>query len=370
MSRPTLVPLVTVTLLALPVGCGRDAPPQEPELRPVRYERVFMTGGTRDRTFSGTAQAGLESRLSFKVRGSIRELGVKVGDQVRAGQIIASLDRRDYELQVQEAEAALANATAQQRNADASLERVRGLYENDNASKSDLDAAIAAAESAAAQVESARKRLQQAELQLSYTSLTAPTGGAIAEVPVEVNENISPGDTIAVLTSSGRAEVTVTIPEQLITQVKEDDAVSVRFDAIPDRSFGARVREVAVAATGVGTTFPVTVRLDDASPGVRPGMAAEVTFTFDSSSSGERITVPAFAVGEDPDGRFVFVVEKDGEGTGIVRRRDVQVGELTEEGRLVVDRGIADGDLVVTAGVSRIEDGMTVRVLEGGGLGS
>ena len=80
-------------------GCAAEEPQPKPAIRPVRYQQVFSTGGSRDRSFSGIASAGEESNLSFKVRGTVKRVAVKVGDTVRAGQLIAQLDDRDYKLQ-------------------------------------------------------------------------------------------------------------------------------------------------------------------------------------------------------------------------------------------------------------------------------
>jgi multidrug efflux pump subunit AcrA (membrane-fusion protein) len=90
--------------------------------------QVYRTGADRVRTFSGTARAGVESRLSFRVAGTVERVAVKVGDTVRPGQMLAELDPRDYELQVEDAEASLAQARARARNAESNLDRVRGLY--------------------------------------------------------------------------------------------------------------------------------------------------------------------------------------------------------------------------------------------------
>ena len=105
-------------LAGLLAGCQRDPPPQAEELiRPVRVQRAAPTGGAEKRTFSGTARAGAESRLSFKVGGTLDRLAVKVGDQVKRGETIATLDATDQSLQAQEAGAAVAQAEVQLRNA-------------------------------------------------------------------------------------------------------------------------------------------------------------------------------------------------------------------------------------------------------------
>jgi RND family efflux transporter MFP subunit len=345
----------------LATGCAEQAPPVEP-LRPVRTVQVYSGGTERVRSFSGTARAGQESRLSFKVAGTVEALDVNVGDRVRAGQVLARLDPQDYRLRVEDAQASLARARAEERNAEANYARVRELYENRNASLNALDAARAAFESATAALDSDGKKLEQARHQLSYTELKAPTAGAIAEVPVEINENVQPGQTVAVLNAGRRPEVEIGMPEVFIPRIREGQPVEVTFDALGDRTFAATVTEVGISSTGLATTFPVKVRMNRDEPDVLPGMAAEVHFRFEGQNDPERLVVPAFAVGEDREGRFVYVVEEIGNGVGRAVRREVTVGSLTADGGLEILRGLTDGERVITAGVSRIRDGREVRL--------
>ena len=355
--------LVTFALALLLPACREAPPPAEPVIRPVRTVQVFSTGGARIRSFSGTAQAGQESRLSFRVGGTVDRVTVTVGDSVRAGQLIAELDADDYRLQVQEADASLEQAKAELRNAEANYSRVRALYENRNASRNDLDGARAAAESARARVRSIEKRLELSRSQLSYTRLVTVTDGAIADLRIEENENVQAGQTVVLLTAGALSEVKVAVPEILITRIREGDAVSVAFDSIPSKTFSARVEEVGVSTTGLSTTYPVTVLLDEEETQIRPGMAAEVSFQFESRDSRDRFLLPSVAVGEDRDGRFVFVVDAGEEGIAFTRRRSVVPGALTEEGMEILE-GLSDGDHVVIAGVSRIVDGQKVRLLQ------
>jgi len=323
------------------VACGGEDQSEIAEfVRPVRSQHVFLTGSNQVRTFSGTAKAGLEAKLSFKVAGTIQRVFVKVGDKVRQRQVLAALDPRDYDLQMQRAEAALARAKASARSAAADYSRVRALYENRNASRNDLDKGRAAAESSRAEVASSTKELELARLQLGYTRLSAPAACYVASVPVEVNENV-----------------------QAIARVKKGSAVTATFDAIPGIQFSAIVTKVGVASGRTGTTFPVTVQLQRNVPGFRSGMAAEVTFRFEGRKGQARILVPPVAVGEDREGRFVFVVEEIEGGMGIVHRKPVTVGELTAEGLEILD-GLVDGERVVTAGVRRLHDGRKVRLMD------
>jgi RND family efflux transporter MFP subunit len=352
---------VLTIILCLP-ACRDNAKTQGPLLRPVRSQTVQASSGDTTRAFSGIAKAGQESRLSFRVPGAVQQIAVKVGDRVKSGQLIARLDATDYELQKQEAGAAFAKARAQARNAEANYNRVRALYENRNASRNDLDAARAASESAAAAVHASETRLELARSQQRYTHLTAPTAGAIASVPVEAGENVASGQVVAVLTAGAMPEVIVAVPESLITGIERGSKVVVRFDASPQRTFAASVTEVGVAATTYATTYPVTVRLEHPDSAIRPGMAAEVTFTFQQQAGGgSRFVVPPEAVGEDREGRFVYIVEPDKPGLGKIRRQPVGIGELTAEG-LEIFTGLHNGDRIATAGVALIHDGQLVKL--------
>lgn len=361
MRRFTVCAWVLMVMSAVP-GCSGDKPESEPVIRPVRTMTVYSTGAGRTRTFSGTAEAGIEASLSFKVAGTVREVPVKVGDRVEKGDLLAALDPADYRLQVQEAEASLTRAQAESRNARSDYDRVRSLYENNNASRNDLDAARAGAESAEAQMKSAEKRLEQARLHLSYTRLSAPMAGAVSSVDVEVNENVAVGTPVVQLTGGSDIEVKVSVPEALISSIREGDPATVEFDALSSgQSMTGTVTEVGVSTGRGATTYPVTVRLEGNPDEIRPGMTAQVQLRFPGSGDKDRFLVPPGAVGEDREGRFVFLAEAAGEGMGVVKRREVEVGGLTDEG-LEILSGLEEGDLLVTAGVNKLQDGTRVRI--------
>ncbi len=356
--------LVLATLLIGLVACQTAKPPAPPRLRPVAVERVSASGGARLRTFSGSARAGLASRLSFRVPGTILELPARLGDRVAKDQVIARLDPKDFRLQVDDAEASLRQAQAQSRSVAASYERIRGLYENNSVSISDLDAARAAHDSAMAQVQSITKKLELAKSQLSYTELRAPLAGSIAEVRAEVNENIAPGQAIAVLNAGSRPEVLFAVPEQLIAEIRVGDPLIVRIGALPDQEFKATVTEVGVASGALATTYPVAARLEQAEARLLPGMAAEASLSFGKADDRTRLFVRPKAAVQDQAGQtFVFLAVPGKDGTATVTRRSITTGELTAEG-LEVRQGLKDGDLVITAGLRFLSEGQLVALPE------
>ncbi|MBT8094773.1 MAG: efflux RND transporter periplasmic adaptor subunit, partial [Gammaproteobacteria bacterium] len=187
-----------VLLASLVLGaCGDAGDAVDERLRPVRYMTISDVGVDRERSFSGTSKSSRESRLSFKVSGTIVDLPVQNGQRLNAGDPIAALDSASYVLQAQQAQAALVEAQANDRRASANYERTKGLYANDNASLNDLESARAQAESAQAVVASANKALEIARLNVSYTRLNADTDCSIASLDVEVNENVAAGQQVA-----------------------------------------------------------------------------------------------------------------------------------------------------------------------------
>jgi RND family efflux transporter MFP subunit len=349
-------------------GCDKEEQATaEPVVRPVRTLKLEAEGGQRTRRFSGVTQAGMETRLSFKVAGSVKVLRAKVGQKVKQDQLIAELDDQDHRLQLQQAQASYAQANAQLVNARATYKRVEKLYEASSASRSDLDSARAASTSARASVAAAAKQVGLARSQLEYCKLRAPTAGTIASVSVEMGENVTPGAPVAVISAGGRPEVKVTVPEAYISQIKQGQKVAVSFPALKGEAVPATVTEVAVTSGGMGATYPVVAAFDAPPARVRPGMAAEVAFKLGGGSKTGHFLVPPVTVSEDREGeRYVYLAVPGGEGLAVVKRRDVEVGELTSRG-LEIAKGLKEGELLVTAGMSQIRDGLKVKLMSGAG---
>jgi RND family efflux transporter MFP subunit len=342
-------------------ACGKPDDAVEERLRPVRYVTVSDDSVFRDRSFSGISKSSRESRLSFKVSGTIVSAPVQIGQRLNAGDLIAEIDPASYILQAQQAQASLDEAHANERRAAANYERTRGLWANDNASRNDLDSARAQADSARAVVASASKVLEIARLNISYTKLTADTDCSIASLDIEVNENVSSGQQVAAVSCGDVFEVNLDLPESLIASVDENTPVSVRFGSIPDQIFAGVISEIAVASSAGSAAFPVVIQITGGHPSLRSGLAADVTFQFESAAdqSGGAV-LPVTAVINDPDGTFVFVADAvEISGEAIVRRRAVTLGELSQSGIEILD-GLQVGDRVITAGISVIRDGQRV----------
>lgn len=345
-------------------SCGGKKESKKEIIRPVAYERVGLGGGEQQRTFSGTAKSGTETRMSFKVSGNIEKLMVKDGDEVKKNQLLVTVDDSDYLLQYQQADAAVKNATAVAKQAKSNFERIRSLYENGSTSLSDYENSRANYESAEASVNSAVQARSLARSQINYCKLYAPIDGAISSLSVEVNENVSAGQTVMILSSEGDLEVSLGLPESFITNVNVQDQVAISFSALPGETFEGIVSEVSYSINNQTSTYPVAVKLTGDTESVRPGMAASVTFNINRSKPNEPnlLKVPATAVGEDEEGNFVFVLEPSEEHY-VVKRRSVSVGELSTNG-FEITEGLEKGELIATAGLQTLLEDMKVRLYD------
>lgn len=370
-------------------ACSNEEKAVQETLKPVKYEKVSLASSQGNHTFSGVAKSEHETKLSFKVGGTVSAVNVQLGDRVRKGQLIASINPSDYSIQteqakaqkqgaqanVKSAEANMKSANSQLINARSSYARVERLYENNSVSLSDFEKAKSGVESAQAQYNAAKsqydaaitqvtaadKQVQAAANQVNYTRLVAPASGVISAVNIEANEIVGSGKIVAVISSEGQPEVEVGVPEVLIAKIQKGQRVIVRFSAASDHVLIGTVDQVAYAS-GDSPTYPVIIKMDETTKEIRPGMSANVTFLMDEDIAKDPVLmVPISAVGEDADGNFVFVLSPQKDSVFTVEKRRITVGELLYDGFEV--KGLKENELVATAGIKTILDGMKVRLL-------
>ncbi len=385
-------PLLFLIICTLFAACGgQEAPTVEPSIRPVKFITISDTDQSSGHFYTGLSKARKESALSFKVSGTINERLVKVGDRVRSGQLLATLDPTDYrisfdqslasvksaEAQIQTAEAQLESAKANFLSAESNYKRSQNLYETNSislndfeqaksgyeAAKANFDAANTQVEAAKAGANSSKSLSKSAANQISYTRLTAPFAGVISSIEIEQNEAVMQGSPVMIISSEGNPKVEVGVPENVISQVRENATVQVRFSTIPDKTYKGKITEVGYSPSG--STYPVTIDLENGDERIRPGMPTDVEFDFaNKKGGGENIMrIPTSAVGGNKDGNFVYVLESAREGVYLAKRTPVTVGEISEAG-FEIKSGLSSGQYVAAAGLNNLRDGMEVRLFQ------
>ncbi len=354
-----------LSLLLIAAAAGA----QEPAVVRVdtaRIEPLIQTAPTIGRLVP--EQSGM---VSARVNGPIQEYLVKIGDHVKAGQIIARLDksllqaRRDAAFaSVMEAEATLETQREELALAEQELRRLQRLRQSAAYSQARYDDQIrqvAISNSRMAESEGriavSRADLQLAETNLAYTDIVAPYDGVIVQRMSEAGAFVSAGQAIVEMLSDGKLEVEVDVPSQRISGMVA--GADIEF------LLGDGTRHTAIVRAVIPDQNPRTetrpVRLIPVFGETKRPLAAgqSVTVMVPIGAPGEVLTVHKDAIVVQPSGPTVFLVED-----GQVSPRRVVTGDAVGNRLQIVD-GLQVGDLVVTRGNERLQPGQTVRIIDG-----
>jgi RND family efflux transporter MFP subunit len=353
--------LSLLVVLFISVSCGEAKKEEEKLIRPISFQEVGLLGGDNIRTFSGTSKTGEVINLSFRSGGIIVLFDMKLGQEVKKGQLLSKLDNVQARLNYENAVSSLNSALSDMNTSKLNLNRIRSLYEKGSSSLSDYEAAKNSFSGAKASHESAKRTVAIQRDQIQYGYLYAPADGIIASIGTEINENVSAGQVVGVLNVSGDMEISLGLPESVINNVKRDMNTIISFSSIGGKTFQGKVSEVSPSLDNNTSTYPVRIIVVNPTDEIKSGMAANVTFDFTSDSiKNNHITVPAKAVGKDDKGNYVYlIVEND--GVLIAKKQQVTIGDLTSEG-FEIKEGLVVGQKIATAGLQTLLDGQEVKL--------
>lgn len=349
--------------LALQVGliaaCSEEAPPREPAVRPVKILELGGAGAVRTLEYPGQVEAAQHAEMGFEVPGRIVEFPVDEGTRVSEGDVLAKLDPRDFE-------ADLDAARAQMRQTQTEYQRQKTLVEKEVAPQQDLDRA-------SRNVEVAQARLRTAEKAVEDTVLRAPFEGLVARKLVRDFRNVKAKEPVLILEGDSGMEIVANVPERDWVYARRGDLSDepsrrererrlrprVTVSNYPDRPFPGELREVATTADPTTRTYAVTLAFDPPDDlNVMPGMTAKITLDVPADATGAGTSVPVSAVVDDGDGEpFVWRVDPD---TMTVSRAEVRLGELSGDS-IEITGGLSPGDQIAVSGVHQLHAGMTVR---------
>jgi RND family efflux transporter MFP subunit len=355
--------LVGLSVLLTISACRQEPPPLPERIRTIKTIKVSEQASGKLRQFSGIVEAADRSSISFEVSGNVREVRVDVGDRITKGQILAVLDKRIYNLNVKAAEAELGRARvilADKRN---DLDRFQRINKQDPGavSQAALDNAQAAVDSARKQLQFARSQLKLAQRDLEKTVLRAPFDGVIATRNVEPFFEVTRGQKLFDVFENTGMEVAVSIPEDVIYEIRMNQKGDIQFSVIADRTYHGRVTEISKVA-GTANAFPIKLTVEDPDQRIRPGMTARVTLMLsrDDEKAAYRVPLSAIAQRGDSTKGFVFIYDSQ---TSTVKKTRIEAGSVRGNDAVITE-GVKAGDIIAAAGVSFLEDGQEVKLME------
>jgi HlyD family secretion protein len=420
---PKLLMLVIAVLLAL-VAFGYVflfAGAKTISVAAVRVESGGASAGESVLSASGYVVAHHKIAVGAKVMGRVAWIGVEKGDNVQEGQVLVRLEDSEFRAQVNQAQANLAaaqarldrlrtgsrpeeklkdkaavlQAEANLKNAEAEYQRTDSLYRSGVSSKAEYDRALANRDSAAAMLQAARQSsamtdigprkeeiraaeaevqqmraaLDYANTQLAATEIKAPVTGTVLQRIVERGEMVSPSafggsgarTSVVDLADLTDLQVELDISQTDFARLKPEQRAEIIPEAYPNLRFTGFIEEIAPEANRAKSTVQVKVKVENPNEQLRPEMNARVNFLADKPSATEnksiaRVLVPKTAIVKQDNSSFVFVVKGSK-----VEQRTIRTGEESGDAYVVLD-GLSGNESVAVAGVDKLRDGDRVKV--------
>lgn len=368
-SSPAHVLGLLLATSALLSGCGDRNTYQPPPPAEVTVAKPEQRKVTLYMEVTGTTAAYNRVDLVARVQGFLEKVGYKDGAAVKKGDLLFQIDKEDYEIQLQIAQATQAQQQALLAQADADLKRKQDLVKTSAVSVAQLDDSRAKRDSTEAALLQAKGQVAQAERNLEYTTIVAPFDGTMTARFVDPGAMVGAGEPtkLATLVQQTPIYVKFNIDEQQVLTVREQMRIA-----------GLKLEDLGPIPVGIGLQteqgYPHTGTLDyvapeiDSSTGTLAGRAVFentdhvltpglfVRVRIPRQKDVESLLVPDVALGTSQEGRYLLVVNDK----NVVEQRAVQIGDLVDGGMRIIKSGIEPTERIVIGGVMRAIPGSTV----------
>ncbi|MDO6525234.1 efflux RND transporter periplasmic adaptor subunit [Motilimonas sp. 1_MG-2023] len=354
--------LTALFLLTLSISGCQEVTFKEKPLPVVAVYELPKSNNQVERVFNAVARAQDLTHLSFRVGGKISNILVTNGQQVQKGDLLAVIDKQDYQVALKDRKA-----------------RVQSTYNQYQRAQKMLDKKLMAQaeyDQMRAQYLVAKAQHRSAELELEYTELRAPFSGVIGEVIQDSFVNVQPGSVILNMHKIEYVEVDVQVPDSLLAVSKrkeyrtEKRKYEVVFDAYPEQVFTGETLEVNTEKDPSTRSYIVTLAVPfNSQYKVLEGMPArvkvdlnDVTYTY-SREHTVPLTAVAMLDGDKLSEQIASVWVYQAESQ-TVTKREVTLGVIT--GHMIeIKAGLNDGEIIIANGVNRLIEGQKVELKKG-----
>lgn len=344
MKRVNFLIPVFLLVLGLLTSCGSTEPNEKEVVRYVKTVEVLPVSGNSKLVYNGVVKENRQVTLSFKVAGPVVELTVDAGDYVNKGQVLARIDKRDYNVNVHASEARYTQSKAE-------YERYKELYERKKLPENTLEKLKAGYLMAKSQYEAAVNALED-------TDLKAPFAGYVNKKMIENFQTVGAGQPIIELLDFSELEVVVSIPEGQINEMNKVAKITCDIKNANQFAVPGKVKSLS-KKTGSDHMFEAKILLQGENlKQVKPGMVAKVNVVKDDvDNSG--LLVPVEAVFSQSEKKYIWVVGQD----MTVQKHEVSVIKIQQNGLIEIKNHVQVGSKVVIAGVHSLLEGQKVQIL-------
>ncbi|MCJ7466363.1 MAG: efflux RND transporter periplasmic adaptor subunit [Maribacter sp.] len=298
-------------MLFLFTSCGSDSKKgglDTTTIIPVHVSTVIENNNSRFLTASGKLEAKNSADLSTRMMGFVNGIYAQVGDKVKKGQLLLSINNTDLQAKRAQVEASITEATAAFTNAKKDHDRFQNLFAENSASPKEMDDVTAHFEMAKARLEAANQMKNEINAQFSYANITAPFDGVITNKVIDLGDLANPGMPLLSMESPGNFQVIAMVPENEISKIRSGSDVTVLIKSL-GTSVTGKVTEVSSSAKNTGGQYLVKAVLDKTDAKILSGMFATVQFPIAQQSKAvSMILIPQSALVENGSLKGVYTI--------------------------------------------------------------
>jgi membrane fusion protein (multidrug efflux system) len=363
--------LVVLSIVLFFNACGGDKKEtQSAPVAEIKVAKVSMKDIPLVMEFVGKTTGSIDAEIRARVDGVIETITFEEGKDVEEGQLLYTIDPAPFKAKVAEANARLAEAQTRLTKAESDLKRIRPLAEMKAVSERDLDVAVAQEGTARGAVDAAKASVESAEIELSYTKITAPTSGTIGISKAKIGEYVGKAHNPTILNTVSKLDpihvkLSITENEYIYFAKKKQERIDAGEKKPKKRKLELILADGSVYPHSGKTevidrqidqqTGTLTVEASFPNPDLllKPGQFAKVKVV--SETIKDAVVVPAVAIRDIQGIAQVFVI--DSKNTVAVKNIKLgpKVGDLQ-----VVEEGLADGDVVAVEGLQRLKPGTVI----------
>lgn len=361
-SRLT-VPFLVIITLGLGVASCSQSSKSSNDLKqaPITVEVGYPSSNTSS-TFSvsGKVEARKSANISTRLMGYITKIYVKVGDKVKEGQLVATIDSRDVMAKRAQSQAMVTEAEEAFKNAEKDYKRYQELFNQQSASEKELENMKLQYTSSKARLEASKQARAEANAMLSYAQIKAPYSGTITQKNADEGSMATPGMTILTLEQAGELRIRAILPENSIGNINRGDQVLVSIKSA-DKAFKSRINELSTSSLNTGNQYEATIDVPQSDKiGLFSGQYANITIvgkSVSTTTSEHKILIPQSSIIRKEQLTGVYIVSN--RGTALLRW--IRLGSSTND-QVEVLAGLTAKEKIVTKSNGKLYNGAPVLV--------
>jgi len=351
--------LAMITAAIFLVSCGDSVQKVAEDNAPVievNVNKVQTNDNGQFLSVSGKIIAAKSADISTRMMGYVDRVHVNVGDKVRKGQLLVSINSADLQAKKAQVDAGIDQATTAYKNTEKNYNRFKNLYASNSVTQKEMDDMKANYQMTKAGLESAKQLKNEVLAQLNYSNITAPFAGVITSNNIEAGDMANPGVSLMTVETAKKFEVNAMVPETEISNIKKGANVEVLVKSA-NKTLQVKVTEINTSSKHTGGQYLVKIALQKTDANILSGMFATVQFPQETKEASVMVLIPLQAIVKNGQLSGVYTVSQS--NTAILRW--LRLGRTFNE-RVEVLSGLSEGESYIIASKGKLFNGAKILI--------